>query len=830
MVVSSCSEVVLTVPVRDPRFLGRRPLFARYPGASAEELDQFERDAFATSNEATPSAAAGEGGTPTDRPVLSLREVSFLSLPQGEAALLDDIESGDSSEDATLVRAAIRRASLLTAIPDHLRTASDNMVPTHELACTLCIPSTGDPSPSASPSSSSSSSSYLTDIVASIGQSPNVWPAGHGRDLVVIVHGVLGHRDNLFFPLLSQALADPAGFGRTHSGPLAEAVVSASVEALTAPHRELDELREQLCAGAGNLLTGLLPAPTASLRVDLRGHGRSPGLPSYSDYEGDFIDISAAIAAAERHGWRVVGLIGHSRGGVCVMRQAARKPPHSLRFVASLGSRFNHRDITIKHTAAEVARMRPAPEGRGWFGWRYRSRIRGEGAVIVSPSQIDLIATDVNLRAVSAIPSGVDTLTMHGLGDTVVLPTEAMHYTNALLARGHPAKMGVHTLRLIPDADHLFRGFDPLVVSTILGWLSPALRAARASIAHPLDSCRSSRSPVPTLSVTLASNTPEPPPGLSRHEAQFHVHWSGVDNFRDLGGYPLAGADPSARQPTIHCSPIRRATVSAFGRVFRAAGFSDVRPEALQHLHDALRVRAVVDLRSQYEFDRDHAHLGPLFARTGIVHFHAPVFADPSIDRNPTESFSRRWASHSKCTNSMVSGYMDILSHGVAAFRALFSLLAGPPFSDAYIDQGLLRAGLPVEEADHYAVVFHCTAGKDRTGVASALLLDLLGASPAAICRDYQRTEVCLDRRPFIERLLPNPDGGLESSGLSPHEAFTLSSSRWEAMAMFVSGPLAELGGAEVYLREHCGLPAEAIAALRRRLVQTVPASSDACR
>ena len=41
------------------------------------------------------------------------------------------------------------------------------------------------------------------------------------------------------------------------------------------------------------------------------------------------------------------------------------------------------------------------------------------------------------------------------------------------------------------------------------------------------------------------------------------------------------------------------------------------------------------------------------------------------------------------------------------------------------------------------SILFHCTAGKDRTGVAAMLILLALGASDETICADYARTNLC---------------------------------------------------------------------------------------
>lgn len=56
-------------------------------------------------------------------------------------------------------------------------------------------------------------------------------------------------------------------------------------------------------------------------------------------------------------------------------------------------------------------------------------------------------------------------------------------------------------------------------------------------------------------------------------------------------------------------------------------------------------------------------------------------------------------------------------------------------------------------EAGETPILFHCSGGKDRTGVAAMLILLALGASDETICQDFVRTNVC--RRPELEKIWP---------------------------------------------------------------------------
>jgi protein tyrosine/serine phosphatase len=77
--------------------------------------------------------------------------------------------------------------------------------------------------------------------------------------------------------------------------------------------------------------------------------------------------------------------------------------------------------------------------------------------------------------------------------------------------------------------------------------------------------------------------------------------------------------------------------------------------------------------------------------------------------------------------------YLEMAQHGGDAFRGLFEALAD-------------------EEAG--PLLFHCSGGKDRTGVATALLLAALGVADEDIAHDFGRTRSELEQhRPRFEQL-----------------------------------------------------------------------------
>jgi protein-tyrosine phosphatase len=57
---------------------------------------------------------------------------------------------------------------------------------------------------------------------------------------------------------------------------------------------------------------------------------------------------------------------------------------------------------------------------------------------------------------------------------------------------------------------------------------------------------------------------------------------------------------------------------------------------------------------------------------------------------------------------------------------------------------------------ENYPAVFHCTIGKDRTGILAALLLDILGVEDDIILEDYGLSNQAVAR--LRDRLLASPD------------------------------------------------------------------------
>ena len=168
-------------------------------------------------------------------------------------------------------------------------------------------------------------------------------------------------------------------------------------------------------------------------------------------------------------------------------------------------------------------------------------------------------------------------------------------------------------------------------------------------------------------------------------------------NFRDLGGLPAG--DRSIRR----------------GVLFRSEGPRNFVPDRVSTLQEK-GFRAIVDLRSSSEReDAPHDWHGPDCHLLGLD-VNAGLRA--SFDEGRERLINR--PEPEIAITTMEGTYRDIVS----------ALMPGWP----QIARLLLSGSVPM--------LFNCTAGKDRTGVVIALLLEMIGVPRDVIMQDYRRSSI----------------------------------------------------------------------------------------
>ncbi len=241
----------------------------------------------------------------------------------------------------------------------------------------------------------------------------------------------------------------------------------------------------------------------------------------------------------------------------------------------------------------------------------------------------------------------------------------------------------------------------------------------------------------------------------------------GPQNFRDLGGYTTTDG--------------RRV---AWGKVYRAdelAGLTDADCALLQ----ALGIRLFCDLRSYAEVQRR-----PDRVPEGIEYHHLPVFARDPIGRGRVLFMRRRLDDLFKQLYRT-----SIIDRGAPVLGNVLRLVADP-------------ANLPL--------VFHCTGGKDRTGITAALLLYICGVPRETIMADYTLTNRAAER---MLAGLTAMYGSRTSLGLKPEHLYPLFSARRELIELAFAHIEATYGTVDAYLRGPVGLTEAEIDAIRANLL-----------
>jgi protein-tyrosine phosphatase len=114
-------------------------------------------------------------------------------------------------------------------------------------------------------------------------------------------------------------------------------------------------------------------------------------------------------------------------------------------------------------------------------------------------------------------------------------------------------------------------------------------------------------------------------------------------------------------------------------------------------------------------------------------------------------------------------------------------------------------------------LLFHCAAGKDRTGIVAAVLLGLLGVADDDILDDYEMTSRC-----FTPRRIAALAGEMERHGVTEAQLRPLLEARRPVLAATIRHVDEQWGGFDGYATRHLGVPGDLPARLRTVLL--VPA------
>lgn len=237
------------------------------------------------------------------------------------------------------------------------------------------------------------------------------------------------------------------------------------------------------------------------------------------------------------------------------------------------------------------------------------------------------------------------------------------------------------------------------------------------------------------------------------------IDLDGAVNVRDLGGLPTQDGGK---------------TVEA--RLLRGDNLQELSPSDITRLVRDIGLTTVVDLRSSAELASEGP--APLDSVAGVWHAHHPVLPEEGSARDPAASplLARTGQGRPACPGDSTCGHYlgyleDRPDQVVAALRSVAH-----------------SAG---------AVLVHCAAGKDRTGVVVALALRAAGVLPEAVVADYaatgERIGAILDRL----RRSRTYESDVNSQPVQSHRP------RPETMSAFLEQMDSRHGGVVRWLADH---------------------------
>ncbi len=248
--------------------------------------------------------------------------------------------------------------------------------------------------------------------------------------------------------------------------------------------------------------------------------------------------------------------------------------------------------------------------------------------------------------------------------------------------------------------------------------------------------------------------------------AKRHVALQGAVNFRDLGGYQTKDGR--------HVK---------WGEIYRSADISKLTDADLAILKDR-RITYDVDLRGHQEAAQAPDRMNPgtdyILLPAGSDHLTNWMKIMTTLKGNQGDSL-------------MVSFYTNIDSLALR-YKPFFNKLLGLPTGES--------------------LVFHCTAGKDRTGIGAALLLYSLGVPYETIVADYEATN--------YYRAADNQrqTGAMTQYHIDKDVAASMMAAKKPYLDATFNAITTKYGSIDNYLKTQLGLDDEKIAMLRQKFLE----------
>ncbi|KAI5970287.1 hypothetical protein CANMA_000639 [Candida margitis] len=451
-----------------------------------------------------------------------------------------------------------------------------------------------------------------------------------------------------------------------------------------------------------------------SLRIDFRGCGDSAD--NEDKLEGrtltqDVADIQAAadfIQDGKVNGLAIdltlSSIISHSRGGVAMFLWALEQDellkkgdPRAIVVPNLINCAARYTSATVLERYSDFGDLDYMPDV---LNFRYGKYVPSD----LSAREI-ITLSKPDFTSLSSLSRDFSVLSIYGLEDQIIPKYDSANFANAL-NRGPKS----HVLKLIPDADHNFYGHNKIEPDDNFHDVNPLnlpLKGNRVNFNFlAVDYIIEYLSPEEELDRFLYATK-------SVGKVPRWKHVDGVSNFRDIGGWKIL-------RPTFELSKGTGASGLNYyvkpNLAFRCANVANMTELGIQQVQK-LGIKVIFDLRSDGEVDKDGYPQG--LEKYGIKRIHAPVYSND--DYSP-QAIAMRYTNLMTSWSTYVHVYEDMLEFGIESFKTIF--------------QYILHENQPF--------LFHCTAGKDRTGVLGMLILLLAGVDKHTIGKEYELTTIGL--------------------------------------------------------------------------------------
>ena len=297
-----------------------------------------------------------------------------------------------------------------------------------------------------------------------------------------------------------------------------------------------------------------------------------------------------------------------------------------------------------------------------------------------------------------------------------------------------------------------------------LGALSVAAGAVAAWVGLGGPRVRRPRRDYPSAEdLWRAAAGPAAAPGAARL-----WHLSGAVNLREIGGYLTAEG--------------RRVRA---GRIWRSGSLAALTDAGLESL-TTLGLKAIVDLRTPQEAAR-----APDRVPAGAAYRLQPVYSDGDTAGWLKTLLFRRH----ELDVVFAENYRRMADEHAAVFGDVLRQLAGP--------------------ASHPSL-FHCTAGKDRTGLVIAFLLLTLGVPEEIVIADYALSNLAYDQ---IVLAAADDVRRVTALGLTPNEMRPIMTADPHNLRQLLAHLRARYGSVAAYLETAAGVTPDVVDRLRAELL-----------